>query len=230
MTTFRSVMATCAVCGQVSEQASLSSTNSFGSMDLDTRPPEMARSTIHMRIMRCPGCGYCVQDIGNEITFSLIGKEIALRVLASEPYLEMQANENFVQLAKDYACSAILWEECGRGDRAIGAWMNAAWAMDDEKRTEQAAPLRREAVKGLQKMLSIKASAPADERASIQIKVADLQRRAGDLEEAQRTLSTATKGTDQLLDQLLAYERHLISNGDMGCHRVDEAVKWAEDD
>lgn len=229
MTTFQRVMATCAVCGQVSEHEGLTSTNAFGSMDLDSRPPEMERSTIDMRIMRCPGCGYCVQDIGNEITFSLIGKEIALRVLASERYHEMQSNKKYVQLARDYACSALIWEECGRTDRAISAWMNAAWAMDDEKKAGPAAPLRREAVKGLLKSLSTKASAPADERASVQIVIIDLQRRAGDMEEALETLSRATKDAGKLLEQLFAYEEHLISSGDRKCHRVDEAVKWAED-
>lgn len=36
----------CAVCGKESEQITLASTNTFGSPDLDLRPPEMKRSTM----------------------------------------------------------------------------------------------------------------------------------------------------------------------------------------
>lgn len=42
------------VCGTKSNHMAIGSTNSFGSPDLDTRPPEMARSTIYQFIQRCP--------------------------------------------------------------------------------------------------------------------------------------------------------------------------------
>lgn len=41
----------------------IGSTNEFGSPDLDTRPPEMRRSTIFAWVQRCPQCGYCACDV-----------------------------------------------------------------------------------------------------------------------------------------------------------------------
>ena len=46
MTTLGTASAACAVCGTVSEYTVIQSTSRFGSPDLDTRPPEMERSTL----------------------------------------------------------------------------------------------------------------------------------------------------------------------------------------
>ena len=48
----------CAVCGTEKEFYGIASTNSFGSPDLDLRPPEMQRSTMGQWIQQCPKCGY----------------------------------------------------------------------------------------------------------------------------------------------------------------------------
>jgi hypothetical protein len=41
MTTIHQEEVSCAVCGSAQRVMELGSTNAFGSMDLDTRPPEM---------------------------------------------------------------------------------------------------------------------------------------------------------------------------------------------
>jgi len=50
-------------CAEKSFHMGIGSTNSFGAPDLDTRPPEMQRSTIYHWTQRCPSCGYCAADI-----------------------------------------------------------------------------------------------------------------------------------------------------------------------
>ncbi len=57
----------CAVCGKVSKQIALMSTNAIGYSDLDMRPPEMERSTINTWIQICPSCGYRALDISELI-------------------------------------------------------------------------------------------------------------------------------------------------------------------
>jgi hypothetical protein len=57
MTTLYREKSRCAVCGIATEYTSIGSTNAFGSPDLDTRPPEMQRSTIFAWVQRCPECG-----------------------------------------------------------------------------------------------------------------------------------------------------------------------------
>ena len=71
----------CAVCGKESEYSVLNSTNTFGSPDLDLRPPEMRRSTMHIWIQECPFCGYISKDVTDETS---VTKEL----LSSERYLK----------------------------------------------------------------------------------------------------------------------------------------------
>ena len=63
MSTMRPMDVTCRVCKKKSEQIILTSTNSFGSPDLDLRPPEMQRSTMCFWVQRCPSCGYVASSI-----------------------------------------------------------------------------------------------------------------------------------------------------------------------
>ena len=57
MTTQSAEECTCAVCGRVSMQGVIMSTNAFGSPDLDLRPPPMERFTIDHWVQECPHCG-----------------------------------------------------------------------------------------------------------------------------------------------------------------------------
>lgn len=50
MTTIYSEAVKCPYCNTKVEITHLGSTNAFGAMDLDTRPPEMQRSTILIEI------------------------------------------------------------------------------------------------------------------------------------------------------------------------------------
>ncbi len=63
MTTFADKKLKCCVCGKKSVHTIVRNTNAFGSNDLDTRPPEMMRSTLGVTIQRCPHCFYCSFDL-----------------------------------------------------------------------------------------------------------------------------------------------------------------------
>lgn len=67
------------------------STNKFGSMDLDTRPPRMARDTIGSWVHECPNCGYVIGGIGSFLatgnaTGFAIGTKVTKSFLKSEQY------------------------------------------------------------------------------------------------------------------------------------------------
>lgn len=62
-TTIMEVSSKCYVCGKTLKYKTWMSTNQFGSPDLDTRAPEMARSTMFMWVKCCPSCGYCASDV-----------------------------------------------------------------------------------------------------------------------------------------------------------------------
>src|SRR5215510_14310051 len=53
----------CALCGVVSPQMLILSSSSFGTPDLDTRPPPMVRGTLLYWLQECPECGYAAADL-----------------------------------------------------------------------------------------------------------------------------------------------------------------------
>ena len=73
----------CAVCGAEKKVIDIMSTSSFGPMDLDTRPPMMARSTLVHQIQYCENCHYSNNNISSKIRgFNKV-------MLASKEYLDI---------------------------------------------------------------------------------------------------------------------------------------------
>ena len=64
MTTIIEEEVTCAVCGMKQTVQEMGSTSSFGAMDLDTRPPPLRRSTMHLWVHECGECGYVAPELG----------------------------------------------------------------------------------------------------------------------------------------------------------------------
>jgi hypothetical protein len=56
------------MCGEVSEQLLISSLNELTPSDLDLRPGQMLRSTMAHWVLRCPSCGYVVDEGAEEET------------------------------------------------------------------------------------------------------------------------------------------------------------------
>ena len=105
MTTIFQQSVTCGHCGTENEVIELGSTNSFGSMDLDMRPPPMERDTLAQQIHRCQGCGYCAPDLGERIG--------ADGLLESDNYRALLADERYPDLARKVIAYAFLAESSG---------------------------------------------------------------------------------------------------------------------
>lgn len=103
MTTLYEEKARCAVCGTETEFTGIASTNAFGSPDLDTRPPEMQRSTIFAWVQCCPECGYCSSDI------SKVPSQ-AVSVVHSPEYGKQLTDSTYPELANGFLCKAIIGE------------------------------------------------------------------------------------------------------------------------
>ena len=67
MSTYSTITVSCSVCGHDSEQTMICSTNTFGGMDFDMRPPEMKRSTMEHWIESCPECGYVAKSLSEPL-------------------------------------------------------------------------------------------------------------------------------------------------------------------
>lgn len=107
MTTFSTATVTCGACGSNFQHNVLASTNRFGSMDLDARPPEMERSTMIAWVQQCPTCGYCAKDVSQ---FSDQQRE----VLNSREYRQHLADRSLPALAGRFICSGLLLSASGQ--------------------------------------------------------------------------------------------------------------------
>jgi hypothetical protein len=88
MTTYVEKDFKCAVCDDVSAHKLMRSTTTFGSPDLDTRPPGLVRFAISHAIPICPHCGYSAPDISEP-------NEYLKEIVKIETYKELPINPKY---------------------------------------------------------------------------------------------------------------------------------------
>jgi len=144
MTTMIEKEVVCCICGEKSNHMEIGSTNSFGSADLDTRPPEMERSTIYHWIQRCPSCGYCSPDL------SECGDETK-EIINSKEYQNIIESSEVPEIAASFL--ALSYEKEKQQEYSNSAWraIHAAWVCDDENNLESSAKCRKQAVNLIKK-------------------------------------------------------------------------------
>ena len=126
----------CAVCGSEHTYHVLGSTNQFGPSDLDLRPPEMMRSTMHLWVQQCPDCGYVARDVSEPAV-------ISRDYLLSEDYLTCECNDFLSPLAERFYRRYLIALREGNRKIAFSAILQAAWACDDAGDEENAVFCRR---------------------------------------------------------------------------------------
>lgn len=219
MTTLHTDRFTCAVCGTESEHAIVTSTNQFGSPDLDLRPPEMARSTIAFWVQECPNCGYVADNITDPL-------EIDSSLLATERYLSCDGipfgDSQLAAVARRFYKQYILAEEAHDDRQALFTLMHAAWMCDDDGNKEAASLCRAKAAEKAATL--IEQGAP--DKDSLQMVRSDLCRRSGRFEDVVRICS-ALSFQDETLEKVRLFELLKAQEGDEGCHTVAEAVESA---
>src|SRR5947208_16297316 len=124
MTILAEQSAACGNCGHVFTHDTLASTSAIGSPDLDTRPPELQRSTMHTWIQRCPSCGYCSRDVAE---FDNLFRP----VIESAAYRSQLADARYPELASTFICAGMLAEAGEQQADAGWAYLQAAWTLDD---------------------------------------------------------------------------------------------------
>ena len=216
MTTMRRVESKCAVCGHVFMHVELMSTNSFGSPDLDLRPPGMKRDTMHLWIQECPKCGYISEDISDP-------RPITKEFLKSKEYKNCDGIKFASGLAEQfYKYHKInLAENDTKG--AFFALLHAAWACDDEPDDKNARLCREKALP----LISLLIGEKTKDKETLKLMKADILRRAGRFQE----LITEYKDVrfdQEVMDQILAFELKLAENKDTACYRVTDAVNASQ--
>ena len=212
MTTMRRVESTCAICGHVFKHVELTSTNSFGSPDLDLRPPGMKRDTMHMWIQECPKCGYVSADIADP-------RNITKEFLKSKEYRKCDGIRFASGLAEQFYKYHRINLADNDAEGAFFALLHAAWACDDAQDDKNARLCREKALPLVSRLIGEN----MEGKETLQLMKADILRRAGHFQE----LLTEYKGVrfdQEVMDQVLAFELKLAEKEDMACYRVTDAV------
>lgn len=217
MTTIYKEKTRCGSCGSESEYTGIGSTSTFGSADLDTRPPEFKRSTIVFLVQRCPECGFCASDVSK---FSLDSKA----VINSADYKNQLNDPMHPELANSFLCKAIIDRNAGNYAAATWALIYAAWACDDFGNPSEAAACRKKAADMI---------APAekhgqqisDQDGAVTAILVDLLRRSGQLEQAGKVIEARRAGIEQdIIVRILDFQTALIEKGDVSCYSIAEAL------
>ena len=219
MTTMFEYKTTCAVCSTGKRFRAISSTNSMGSPDLDTRPPPMQRSTIWAWVQRCDSCGYCASNLDH-------APDEARDVIHGQAYRQQLNNPDYPELANSFLCKYLIEFESGLYAHATWSLVHASWACDDAGSSEQASECRRKAAKMLRlaEKKDQKVTGHDHKWAEIPLLV-DLLRRADEIQEARKAIPgeiEEIKG--DIIYSILKFQHDLLEKKDTTCHTIGDAV------
>ena len=205
MTTFCNTKYKCGLCGHKFISQAIMSTNTFGSPDLDLRPPEMQRSTMRMWIAQCPKCGYVHFKIEKN------GKKHKSYV-KSDDYKTCEGANLLSELASNfYKCALILLRDDNKKE-AYDAFLYAAWACDDHGDEEGSVLCRNKAIALYEDNLF-------KENNNLVLRHIDLLRRVGSFRDAIE-FCESVQFEDELMKKIAKFQRELSLKEDMGCYRV----------
>lgn len=209
MAKIKLVKLNCAHCGKESEQTTVYSSSSFGSMDLDTRPP-MSDMTLQYELQECPHCHFCNNTIAD-----------ATNIPESfSPEYDALSNDNVIsKAAKKYLLAAMLRAQIGDKLKAGEYYLKAAWVFDDENAQGYATDARKLAATHFRKHVD------ATDDGDVAIMLVDVLRRAGDFNAAADLINLIGDTEDDLLNNVLAFEKSLISKNDTSCHNMGEIAE-----
>ena len=213
MTMLARVQIQCAVCGAINTYTDVMSTNTFGGgPDLDLRPAEMARSTMHSWVQECPKCGYVSKRISDEAHVDRLW-------LQSEKYLTCDGIPFVSDLAKRFYRHYLLNSRSEELGNAFYAILYAAWACDDAKDDESAKHCREIGIV-LGRLLIEENCEDVDK---IKLICADMMRRAGKFDQLISTYESV-QFDDDLPNQILKFQIEKAKARDSSCYRIDDVA------
>jgi len=221
MTTYFSAQTQCVACGNDVVITCLGSTHSLGAPDLDLRPPEMTRSTMHAWVQECPDCGYCADEIDAARSVAASAVKTAEYGLARK---EGGAASRFQRWF-------LVADAAGLPEAAAQALVWSAWACDDEGDPIKAKGFRISAAERYETLILDSGSAASGSGTAgpneMTALVADLWRRAGQWDAARKAAERGiAAGVDGDFLAVLKFQMHLVSLRDSGPYNLDQACAW----
>jgi hypothetical protein len=214
MTTIEFESRTCAICNTSKAQLILYSTNSFGSPDLDLRPPEMQRSTMSTWVQKCSECGYCSTDISETTSH-------ALETIESDAYRLIRDHKVFPDLAKSFLMLALLQEPTDQRV-ATQSRIHAAWVCDDSGDNALASECRILAVRDMESTMPFDNT---DDGLWDGVIYTDLLRRTQRFDDAIAAVNALLTYSEanEMIRQMLQYERQLCKERIVECRSMVDA-------
>ena len=207
----------CFMCGTESEFRVLASTNTFGPTDLDTRPPEMKRSTMCYWLQSCPVCGYVAAEVSDECS-------IDKAFLDSKAYKECKGIPFTSDLAKKFYRHYLIMMAEEEKEAAFSALLHASWACDDAGDDENASIVRKKAIELADGLLQQK---DYDGKDTLSLIRADMMRRAALFDELLEKYESA-KYKEDLLNKIINFEKELARRKYAKCLTVKDAIDFAD--
>jgi len=216
MTTVCKEETECSICNKKSSHELIMSTNEFGYPDLDTRPPEMRRSTMVYWVQECPYCGYCNENIG------YANKEYP-ELIKTESYRDQLKNKDYPQLANRFLCNSFLTERDKSYKESGLQSLYAAWACDDSPEHSEMAIKCRERAYDLFQLAKSNGENILNNDLEDGVILVELLRRMKRFDEGlEKCIKELSKNSNGILKKILEYEKLLIENKDSNCHNVRE--------
>ena len=205
----------CSVCGKTSEQPVILSTNNFGYPDLDTRPPEMYRSTMNTWILECPHCGYVAKNEKEEL-------KINEDYLKSNKYKTCNGINFKSDLSKNFYKRYLIESENSEDINAYFALLYCAWACDDSEDLENSKFTRQLAIELADKIIKDNKNSNDDVENLIVMK-ADLLRRTGEFNQLIKDYERLTL-KDELLNKIIKFQVEKAYEKDNKCYTLEEVL------
>lgn len=211
MTTFAPKKCRCAVCGKEADFRVLMSTNTFGgSQDLDTRPPEMKRSTMHLWVQECPGCGYVSEEISD-------GTNITAEYLKSDEYKTCRGINFKSTLAQRFYKYYMINMIDENVEDAFYASLHSAWASDDEEDVENADRCRKHCLELSDEMVK---QGYIDED-TISVMKSDFLRRSKQFDKVIEAYEK-TAFEEEILNYIIKFEVERARAADDKCYTIED--------
>lgn len=213
MTLPMTVTSTCSICGTVSKQTRLASTNIIGSSDLDLRPPEMKRSTMWAWLEECPKCGYVAKTLSTPCP-------LPREFLQSDAYKTCDGIRFRSQLAPRFYRCHMIQLRTGSVENAMRRALEAAWLCDDARDTDNAILCRDLAAESMQ---TLRRESPEDE--TLAVRQLDILRRAGRFDDVLAAHAEIDlQQLPELHQKLVAFEVAKAKLHDAGRYTVADAL------
>ena len=210
MTMISNIKIECGVCGKESMQRALLSTNSFGTPDLDFRPPGMSRNTMNTWIFECPHCGYVASRLDEK-------PEIDSDFIKTDKYINCDGFEFEKDLAERFFKGYLIANEKDNTRESFFNLLHCAWACDDGEDIENARKIRKLSLVYLDEMIQM----GGEEKDNFVLMKADLLRRSGEFDRVVEEYTDIILG-DELLDKIITFQIIKARQKDDACYTVED--------